>query len=125
MAQLGLKSRVFIYYLQNVRGSRTTNKFSIDFIDEVEREGYTNAARAKLVARYGEEFVSQWGCFVKSEAEIMLDSEALEARKWLVENGYLFQNIQSKYNGRMTVYWTGVTKKGWEVASKYLALIGR
>lgn len=122
MAQLGLKSGVFIYYLQNVRDSQATNKFSIDFIDEAEKEKYTSAARVKLIAKHGERFVSQWGCFVKSEAKVMLDNEAFEAREWLIENGYLFQNTQSKYNGQMIVYGIGVTERGWEAAPKYLAL---
>lgn len=123
MVQLGLKSRVFIYYLQNVKGNQTTNKFGIEFVSEEEKARYYEAARAKLVSKHGERFVNQFGCFVKSEAEIMLDDEAFEARQWLIDNGYLFQNTQSKHNGQMTVYWTGVTKKGWEVAPKYLAMV--
>lgn len=123
MTQMGLKSRVFIYYLQNVKGSQATNKFSIDYIDEAEKEKYTSAAFAKLSAKYGEGFLSRHGWAVKSEASIMLDNDAFEARQWLIDNGYLFQNTSKKHNGQMTVYWTGVTKKGWEVAPKYLALV--
>lgn len=123
MTQLGLKSRVFIYYLQNVKGNQTTNKFSIDYIDEAEKDRYMAAASEKLSAKYSEEFLSRNKWAVKSEASIMLDNDAFEARQWLIDNGYLFQNTSKKHNGQMTVYWTGVTKKGWDIASKYLALV--
>lgn len=123
MTQLGLKSRVFIYYLQNVKGNQTTNKFSIDYIDEAEKDKYMAAASEKLSAKYSKEFLSRNKWAIKSEASIMLDNDAFEARQWLIDNGYLFQNTSKKHNGQMTVYWTGVTEKGWDVAPKYLALV--
>ena len=46
-----------------------------------------------------------------------------EAKKWLIDNGYLFQKSYTKYNGKMKVVYTGVTNKGWKVAPKYLKLV--
>lgn len=120
MKELGMKSRVFIYYLQNTEKGKSTNKFKIDFVNENEKAKYFALATEKLTKRFGHE-PKKW--MIKSEAEIMLDQEAFEARNWLVENGFLFINDYSKHNGGMTVHYTGVTNKGWEVAPKYLALV--
>lgn len=120
MKELGLKARVFIYYLRNVEGNQTTNKFHIDFASETEKAKYMEAAKAKLVAERGERFVKMFRCFVKADAEIMLDNDALKARDWLIENGYLFQLETKKHDGQMTIFHTGVTAKGWEVAPKYV-----
>lgn len=123
MAQLGIKSRVFIYYLQNVSGNKMTNKFNIDFSNEEEKFAYYKMARTKLATKYGEVFINQFPNFVASEARKMLDNDACNARQWLIDNGYLFQNNYTKYDGQMVVRYIGVTQSGWKVAPKYLALV--
>lgn len=144
MKELGLKSRVFIYYLQNTEKGKSTCKFKIDFLNDAEKQKYRAKAEASLRAKHldmkkkyidfsdpedvadYEEIcrtykVPEW--MVKSESEILLEKEASEARNWLVENGYLFKNSYSKFKGGMTVYYTGVTEKGWKVAPMYLKLV--
>mgnify|MGYP003302052939 CR=1 FL=1 len=142
--ELGLKARVFIYYLQNTEKGKSTNKFSIDFLNENEKFAYIKKAEFQLrekhlekeksyidwedeedVAEYEEMYktyeVPKW--MVIAEAKILLEKDADEARNWLIENGYLFKNDYSKFNGKMTVHYTGVTDKGWKVSPMYLKLV--
>lgn len=120
MRELGMKSRVFIYYITTLTGKQTTCKCIK--LDKADAEKYVEIAKEKLTKRFGRE-PQRW--MLNAESAIMADEEAEEARTWLVANGYLFENVCEKYNGGMKITYTGVTRKGWEVAPKYLALVNK
>lgn len=130
-----LKARIFIDVLQQVikKDGFGTNKMtcrdnvSSEYSDECKSiKEYREYGKAKAIAeghwndgdiyRLNELFVSKY-VFEKAYNEVA------EAKKWLVDNGYLKEYKQSRHNGGMIVTYTGVTPKGWAVANKYLSLI--
>lgn len=130
-----LKARIFIDVLQQVikKDGFGTNKMtcrdnvSSEYSDECKSiEEYREYGKAKAIAeghwtdgdiyRMNELFISK---YVSEKAR----NEVAEAKKWLVDNGYLKEYKQSRHGGSMIVTYTGLTPKGWAVANRYLALI--
>lgn len=130
-----LKARIFIDVLQQVikKDGFGTNKMtcrnnvSSEYSDECKSiEEYREYGKAKAIEKgnwkdddtykLNELFISK---YINEKAH----NEVAEAKKWLVDNGYLKEYKQSRYDGRMIVTYTGITPKGWTIANKYLALI--
>lgn len=130
-----LKARIFIDVLQQVikKDGFGTNKMtcrnnvSSEYADECMLiEEYREYGKAKAIEKgsWSDNDIYKLNEFYASRYIIeKARNEVAEAKKWLVDNGYLRQYEQSRHNGGMVVTYTGVTEKGWSIANKYLALI--
>ena len=130
-----LKARVFIDVLQQVikKDGFGTNKMtcrdnvSSEYADECKLiEEYREYGKAKAIEKGHWREADEYRLNEVSIAIYIIEkacNEVDEAKKWLVDNGYLRQYEQSRHNGGMIVTYTGITEKGWAIANKYLALI--
>ena len=135
--RMTLKARIFIDVLQQVikKDGFGTNKMtcrdtvSSEYSDECKSiEEYREYGKARAIEKghWSEEDRYKLNeLFISKYINEKAWNEVAEAKKWLVDNGYLRQYEQSRHNGGMVVTYTGVTEKGWSIANKYLALIKR
>lgn len=122
--ELGMKSRVFIKYIQSVEfGSKKAGNLG-KLEDEVKEELFeVNKDKYFEMVADTSESLRAWAARCKAIDEAF--DLVGEAREWLVENGYLWKYTKNVggVSGKMTRTWYGVTAKGWAVAPKYLALL--
>lgn len=130
-----LKARVFIDVLQQVikKDGFGTNKMtcrdnvSSEYSDECKSiEEYREYGKAKAIEKghwKDDDTYKMNELFISKYINEKAWNEVAEAKKWLVDNGYLREYKQSRHNGGMVVTYTGVTEKGWSVANKYLMLV--
>lgn len=123
MKELGLKAQVFIDILKQVplNSNKTTYKCFVEGNhDKFTEQQAIDSVKERCGFDPSEKDINKW--MITSERSVLASREVDEARKWLVDNGYLFQYKAKNYGGLVYTN-TGVTKKGWKVAPKYLKLI--
>lgn len=122
MAEVSLRVKVFLYYINTCKEKNSTNKFPKI---EQDLEQFEAGALERVCKRINcsvDELPEHFNWAVIAEKKIMADERIQEERQWLVENGFLWKKEYEKragINSKMTTTYFGLTEKGKKWAPEY------